>query len=62
MLESNLVLQNFISLYFTIQQSYHGLLGIPLICVANKPYLPKEESHEFTLILDMDETLIHFFD
>ncbi|CAD8056470.1 unnamed protein product [Paramecium sonneborni] len=61
-LESNLVLQNFISLYFTMQQSYHGLLGIPLICVANKPYLPTEGSHEFTLILDMDETLIHFID
>ncbi|CAD8139192.1 unnamed protein product [Paramecium octaurelia] len=58
--ESNQMLQNFTSLYFTIQQGYHGLLGIPLISVAHKPYLPNEASHEFTLILDMDETLIHF--
>ncbi|CAD8044694.1 unnamed protein product [Paramecium primaurelia] len=60
--ESNLMLQNFISLYFTRQQTYHGLLGIPLLSVAHKPYLPNETTHQFTLILDMDETLIHFVD
>jgi CTD small phosphatase-like protein 2 len=30
--------------------------------VASKPYLPRELSHKYTLILDMDETLIHFID
>ncbi|CAD8061292.1 unnamed protein product [Paramecium sonneborni] len=60
--ESNLMIQDFTSLYFTIQQSYYGLLGIPLISVAHKPYLPNKASHNLTLILDMDETLIHFVD
>ncbi|CAD8133053.1 unnamed protein product [Paramecium octaurelia] len=60
--ESNIMLQNFTSLYITVQQGYYGLLGIPLISVAHKPYLPNEATHKFTLILDMDETLIHFVD
>ncbi|CAK92430.1 unnamed protein product (macronuclear) [Paramecium tetraurelia] len=55
-------LQEFISFYFTIQQSYQGLLGIPLICVAPQPYLPYTNPKTYTLVLDMDETLIHFTD
>ncbi|CAD8044076.1 unnamed protein product [Paramecium primaurelia] len=55
-------LQEFISFYFTIQQSYQGLLGIPLICVAPSPYLPYTNPKTYTLVLDMDETLIHFTD
>ncbi|CAD8046129.1 unnamed protein product [Paramecium sonneborni] len=55
-------LQEFVSFYFTIQQSYQGLLGIPLICVAPSPYLPYTNPKTYTLVLDMDETLIHFTD
>ncbi|CAK75151.1 unnamed protein product (macronuclear) [Paramecium tetraurelia] len=58
--ECNIILQNFASLYFTIQEGYYGLLDIPLVSVAHNSYLPNESTHQFTLILDMDETLIHF--
>lgn len=55
-------LQDFTSYYFTVQQSYQGLLGIPLISVAPQPYLPDFNPKVYTLVLDMDETLIHFTD
>lgn len=58
-------LLEFISLYFTMQQSFQGILGIPLLSVAPCPYLPEKQKEdenykEYTLILDMDETLVHF--
>ncbi|KAM3135323.1 hypothetical protein pb186bvf_012621 [Paramecium bursaria] len=60
--DSTRAMQTFISFFFTVQQSYQGLLGIPLICVAPQPYLPPHNPKGYTLVLDMDETLIHFND
>lgn len=53
-------LQEFSAYYITVQQSYHGLIGVPLLSVAPQPYLQEPTDKEYTLVLDMDETLVHF--
>ena len=38
------------------------MLGVTLLTVAPEPYLPEIKNKVYTLVLDMDETLIHFTD